>query len=84
MENSTLAGTGGTGALTTIFGATTLTILGSDAFLIFMIGAVVEVPQSGQASLYSRSRRPHFRQNGMATVHMYFLESSLAGQPFKL
>jgi hypothetical protein len=32
---------------------------------MFINGAVVEVPQSGQHSLYSTSRRPHFRQNGI-------------------
>jgi hypothetical protein len=32
---------------------------------MFINGAVVEVPQSGQLSLYSTSRRPHFRQNGI-------------------
>ena len=32
---------------------------------IFINGAVVEVLQSGQLSLYSTSRRPHFRQNGI-------------------
>jgi hypothetical protein len=32
---------------------------------MFINGAVVEVPQSGQLSLYSTSLRPHFRQNGI-------------------
>jgi hypothetical protein len=29
---------------------------------------VVEVPQSGQLSLYRGRRRPHFRQNGIVSL----------------
>lgn len=35
--------------------------------LVFIIGAVVEVPQSVHTSLYSTSLRPHFRQNGIGS-----------------
>lgn len=39
--------------------------------LVFMIAAVVEVPQSVHISLYSASLRPHFRQNGIYS-HLTF------------
>jgi hypothetical protein len=38
-----------------------------DPFLILINGAVVDVPQSVQLSLYSASLRPHFRQNGIVS-----------------
>lgn len=43
-----------------------------EACLILMIGAVVEVPQSGQLLLYSRSLRPHFRQNGKVFTLIFY------------
>ena len=36
--------------------------------LIFIIGSVVEVPQSVHTSLYSASLRPHFLQNGIYSL----------------
>ena len=43
----------------------------ADAFLILIIVAVVEVPQSGQLSLDATRRRPHFRQNGMCSLQLF-------------
>ena len=40
----------------------------ADTFLIFIIAAVVEVPQSGQLSLNLGRQRPHFRQNGICSL----------------
>lgn len=45
-----------------------LYVWAADVFLILIIAAVVEVPQSGQLSLYRGRRRPHFRQNGISSL----------------
>jgi len=55
-------------ALATFGGRVIFDTLVVDDFFIFIIGAVVEVPQSVQRSLYSASLRPHFRQNGICSL----------------
>ncbi len=52
-------------AFATFVGAAALNLWAVEVFLMFIIGAVVEVPHSLHFSLYSARRRPHFRQNGM-------------------
>lgn len=45
-----------------------LYIWAAGPFFIFIIAAVVEVPQSGQLSLNLGRHRPHFRQNGICSL----------------
>ena len=58
-------------------------VIGADAFLILIIGLVVEVWQSGHLSLYSGKRRPHFRQNGICSTST-FLVGMIAKQSLNL
>ncbi len=51
-------------------------------FLTLNNGAVVDVPQSEQLSLYSGRRRPHFRQNGNIFTLIFYIIDGIA--TFKL
>jgi len=56
-------------AFSTLVGATALNLLMVAVFILNLIkGPVVEVPQSGQLSVCTVSRRPHFRQNGICSL----------------
>lgn len=72
IETVILWGIMGIMAFATFFEATARTMCAAEAFLgailVLNSGAVVEVPQSVQVSLYSTSLRPHFRQNGIGSL----------------